>query len=140
MAKAHVSTLEGQYSDIVLGKVDSTDHGYNFKEVEMTWATTLVAGLVVKADGTPLATAADAADAYGVLVDRKVLPGYDKEKNGLVAGDKVPMVLAVRGLTLNFHKLVTADGVAITDAVAAQLEKNANSVTKRYAALKFSGQ
>lgn len=139
MAKAYVATLQGDYSDIVLGRVVAFgDTGWNFKEVEMTWAEDLVAGLVVKADGTPLATKADFADAYGVLVDRKVLPGVEQFSNGaLVVGDKLNMVLAVRGLTLNFHKLVTADGVAIDDAVAAQLEKNGNQVTKHIVGTEF---
>lgn len=139
MAKAYVAKLEGDYSDIVLGRVIAFgDTGWNFKEVEMDWAETLVAGLVVKADGTPLATAADAADAYGVLIDRKVLPGVEQFNNGaLVVGEKVPMVLGVRGLTLNALKLVTADGVVIDDAVAAQLEKNGNQVTKYIVGTKF---
>lgn len=140
MAKATVSTLQGKYSDVVLGKAVSTDHGYNYKEVEMTWAEKgLVLGLVVKADGTPLATKADAADAYGVLIDRKVLPGAE-EPFGMEVGTKYPMVLGVRGLTLNFHKLVTLDGVVIDDAVAAALEAKGNLVTKHYFEPKFSGE
>lgn len=142
MAKAYVATLEGDYSDIVLGRVVAFgDTGWNFKEVEVTWAEdTFFAGLLMKADGTAAAVA-DAASVYGVLVDRKVLPGVEQFKNGaLVAGEKVPMVLAVRGLTLNQTKLFFADKTtAINAAAIAKLEANANQVTAHVVGTEFIG-
>lgn len=147
MAKAYVATHEGNYSDIVLGRViPGGDTGWNFEEVMMPWTVdangvgTIKAGLVVKQDGTPLATAAEAADAYGVVVDRKTLPGAEQFNNGALEADvEVPIVIAVRGVTLNFFKLHTADGVVITDAVANVLSQNANQVTKRVVGTDFIG-
>jgi hypothetical protein len=69
----------------------------------------------------------------------KTLPGAEGAF-GVEIGDKTPMVLGVRGLTLNFHKLTFIDGTAITDAVAAALEAKANLVTKHVFAQKFSGE
>lgn len=141
MAKAYVATLEGDYSDIVLGRVVAFgDTGWNFEEVTMTFAPTLVAGLLVKKDGTPVASAAEAADIYGVLVDRKVLPGLTAwEGMSPLADEEVPMVLAVRGLTLNALKLVYADGAAIDAAGIDVLSKAGNQVTKRIVGTQFLG-
>ncbi len=140
MAKAYVATLEGDYSDIVLGRVVAFgDTGWNFKEVTMTFAKTLVAGLLVKEDGTPVA-AADAADIYGVLVDRKVLPGVT-DWNGMTPndGEALPMVLAVRGLTLNALRLVYADGAKIDAAGIKVLEAQGNQVTDKIVGTEFIG-
>jgi hypothetical protein len=138
MAKAHVVTLEGNYSDIVLGRVVAFgDTGWNFEEVEMAYTADLVAGLLVAADGTP---AAAAADVYGVLVDRKVLPGVTKHDGATpMAGETLPMTIAVRGLTLNASKLVYADGSAIDDAGKLALSKAGNQVTDRVVATEFLG-
>lgn len=141
MAKAYVATLEGDYSDIVLGRVVAFgDTGWNFKEVTMTFAKTLKAGLLVKADGTPVASAADAADIYGVLVDRKVLPGVT-DWNGMTPndGEALPMVLAVRGLTLNALKLFYADDAAIDAAGIKVLEAQGNQVTDKIVGTEFIG-
>lgn len=141
MAKAYVATLEGDYSDIVLGRVVAFgDTGWNFKEVTMTFAKTLVAGLLVKEDGTPVAAAADAADIYGVLVDRKVLPGVT-DWNGMTPndGESLPMVLAVRGLTLNALRLVYADGAKIDAAGIKVLEAQGNQVTDKIVGTEFIG-
>ena len=61
-----------QYSDIVLGKVDSSDAGFNFKEIEITLTADHVAGAVVTKTGA-LANK-DGTDTFGVLVDRALLP------------------------------------------------------------------
>lgn len=141
MAKAYVATLQGDYSDIVLGRVVAFgDTGWNFKEVNMTFAKTLVAGLLVKKDGTPVASATDAADIYGVLVDRKVLPGVTVWTGASPqAGEVVPMVLAVQGLTLNAFKLVYADGEVIDEAGIDVLEAKGNQVTKHIVGTEFIG-
>ncbi|AFH21170.1 head decoration [Cronobacter phage CR3] len=146
MAKAHVATLEGNYSDIVLGRVVAFgDTGWNFKEVDMTFIasdadadskTALFAGMLVGEDGTP-ATAA--ADVFGVLVDRKVLPGVDHYIGVFEPGEKVPMVLAVRGLTLNQLKLKYADGSDIDAAGIKALEAQGNQVTDKIVGTQFIG-
>lgn len=127
-----IRSLEGKYSDIVLGKVDSSDQGFSFKELQIAYAETLRAGMVVKADGTPLATGDAATLAYGVLLDRDLLPGVDLSRVQLIVGDTYAFNVGVRGLTFNFYALCFADGTAITDAVAAQLEVKGNNVTKYY--------
>lgn len=141
MAKAYSATLEGNYSDIVLGRVVAFgDTGWNFDEVNMTFATTLVAGVLVKKDGTLVQTPAAAEDIHGVLVDRKVLPGVTVW-NGMspIAGEVLPMVLAVRGLTLNKLKLVYGDGTAIDQAGVDVLEAKGNQVTDRIVGTQFIG-
>lgn len=128
-----IRSLEGKYSDIVLGKVDSSDQGYSFKELQVAFATTLRAGMVVKANGAPLATGDAANLAYGVLLDRDLLPGVDLTRVQLIVGDTYAFNVGVRGLTFNFYALCFADGTPITDAVAAALEVNGqNNVTKNY--------
>nr|DAM41398.1 MAG TPA: Head decoration protein [Caudoviricetes sp.] len=149
MAKAHVATLEGNYSDIVLGRVVAFgDTGWNFKEVDMTYIasgaaedskTTLFAGMLVGEDGTPVAAPADSADIYGVLVDRKVLPGYEYFTGVFAPGEAVPMVLAVRGLTLNALKVKYADGTAIDAEGIKVLEAQGNQVTDKIVGTQFIG-
>lgn len=149
MAKAHVASLEGDYSDIVLGRVVAFgDTGWNFKEVPMTFIaadadedseTTLFAGLLVDKDGEPVAAAANAADIYGVLVDRKVLPGVAQFRGVFAPGEEVPMVLAVRGLTLNAFKVKYADGTAIDAAGIDVLEAKGNLLTKHIVGTEFIG-
>lgn len=146
MAKAFVATLEGDYSDIVLGRVVGFgDTGWNFKEVLMEFIETgaeedsetkLFAGLLVGKDGTP---AAAGADVYGVLVDRKVLPGVAQFRGVFAPAEKVPMVLAVRGLTLNQYKLKYADGSDIDAAGIDALEAQGNQVTTHVVGTEFIG-
>ena len=141
MAKAYSATLEGDYSDVVLGRVSAFgDTGWNFKEVNMTFTPALVAGLLVKKDGTPVASPEESAEIYGVLVDRKVLPGVTSF-DGVTPyeGETLPMVLAVRGLTLNALKLVYADKTAIDDAGIEVLESKGNLVTKHIVGTQFVG-
>lgn len=141
MAKAYVATTEGLYSDIVLGRViPGGDTGWNFEEVLIAWDEDLVAGTVYKRDGTALAAADAVTEAFGVLVDRKVLPGVFQFAETVTEGTLVPMNLAVRGVTLNFYKLKFADGTQITDAVANALELNgSNQVTKHVVGTQFIG-
>lgn len=141
MAKAYSATLQGKYSDVVLGRVVAFgDTGWNFKEVDMTFAKANKLGLLVKADGTPVAAAADAADIYGVLVDRSSLPGVTEWPNATPEdGEVLPHVLAVRGLTLNAKALHYADGAVIDAAGIAVLEGNANQVTDKVVGLEFIG-
>ena len=141
MARAYTATIEGKYSDIVLGRViPGGDSGWNFEEVLIPWSDDLVAGTVYKRDGTPLATGDEATLAFGVLVDRKVLPGVEQFVDTLDVDTPVPHVLAVRGVTLNFYKLKFADGTQITDTVANALELNgSNQVTKHVVGTEFIG-
>lgn len=138
MARAYKATLDGgDYSDIVLGRVHAFgDTGWNFKELTMTFTPSLVAGLLVKEDGTPVASASEAADIYGVLVDRKVLPGVTPFAE---EGDVVSMVVAVRGLTLNALKLVYADKTAIDSEGTKVIEAKGNLVTKHIVGTEFLG-
>lgn len=118
----------GFYSDLVLGKVDSTDEGFSFLEIEATYAAGMKAGMVINAAGVAVA-AADIATAIGVITDRKLFT------NGAVldleVGDKFPCVVGVRGLTLNQLRVVYADGTAISDADAAILQKLGLKLTKK---------
>lgn len=142
MAKPYVATLTGGvYSDIVLGRViPGGDAGWNFEEVNIPFSDDLVAGTVYKRDGTALATGDAATEAFGVLVDRKTLPGVFQFAGTLDEDTPAPFVLAVRGVTLNFYKLKFADGTQITDAVANALSANgANQVTKHVVGTQFIG-
>lgn len=123
--------IQGYYSDIVLGKVDSSDQGYSFLEMEITYSAGLKAGMIVKADGT-LAATADAASAFGVITDRDLVPAYSAPRP-FVAGQKYNFVVAVRGLTLNKFKLFFADGTtAINAAAIAALEAKGLKITDKY--------
>lgn len=124
--------IQGYYSDIVLGKVDSSDQGYSFLEMEITYAAGLKAGMIVAADGTPVATA-DAVDAFGVITDRDLVTSSYTMPNPFVVGQKYKFVVAVRGLTLNKFKLFFADGTtAINAAAIAALEAKGLKITDKY--------
>lgn len=123
--------LQGKYSDIVLGKVDSSDQGYSFLEMEIDYVDGMKAGQLVKADGT-LAAVADAADVVGVLLDRDLLPGVTPRED-YVVGTTYKFVVGVRGLTLNQFKLFFADGTtAINAAAITALEAHGIKVTDKY--------
>lgn len=118
-----------QYSDIVLGKVDASDAGFNFKEIEITLTADHVAGAVVTATGA-LADE-DGSDAFGVLVDRALLPddcGRVNLAEPLTVGQKYKLVVAVRGVTFAKEHLVIAGGVAAPQAVLEALEARGNKV------------
>lgn len=118
-----------QYSDIVLGKVDASDAGFNFKEIEITLTADHVAGAVVTATGA-LANA-DGTDAFGVLVDRALLPdsaGHVNLAEPLTVGQKYKMVVAVRGVTFAKEHLVIAGGAEAPEAVLKALEARGNKV------------
>lgn len=129
-----------QYSDIVLGKVDASDAGFNFKEIEIILTADHVAGAVVTATGT--LAKADGTDAFGVLVDRALLPddsgrvnlaepltiGRVNPAEPLTIGQKYKLVVAVRGVTFAKKHLVIAGGVAAPAAVLKALEARGNKV------------
>lgn len=123
--------LQGKYSDIVLGKVDSSDQGYSFLEMSIAYVAGMKAGQLVKADGT-LAATADAANVAGVLLDRDLLPGVTPRED-YVVGTTYKFVVGVRGLTLNKLKLFFADGTtAINAAAITALEAHGIKVTDKY--------
>lgn len=118
-----------QYSDIVLGKVDASDAGFNFKEIEIQLTADHVAGAVVTAAGA-LANA-DGSDAFGVLVDRALLPddcGRVNLAEPLTVGQKYKLVVAVRGVTFAKKHLVIAGGQEAPEAVLKALEARGNKV------------
>lgn len=120
-----------QYSDIVLGKVDASDAGFNFKEIEITTLTAdHVAGAVVTKTGT-LANK-NGTDTFGVLVDRALLPDSAGKVNLAepltTVGQKYKLVVAVRGVTFAKKHLKVARGEAAPDAVLEALEAKGNKV------------
>lgn len=118
-----------QYSDIVLGKVDASDAGFNFKEIEITLTADHVAGAVVTKTGT-LANK-DGTDTFGVLVDRALLPDSAGKVNlaePLTVGQKYKLVVAVRGVTFAKKHLKVARGEAAPAEVLEALEAKGNKV------------
>lgn len=118
-----------QYSDIVLGKVDASDAGFNFKEIEITLTADHVAGAVVTKTGT-LANK-NGTDTFGVLVDRALLPDSAGKVNlaePLTVGQKYKLVVAVRGVTFAKKHLKVASGEAAPDEVLEALEAKGNKV------------
>lgn len=118
-----------QYSDIVLGKVDASDAGFNFKEIEITLTADHVAGAVVTKTGT-LANK-DGTDTFGVLVDRALLPDSAGKVNlaePLTVGQNYKLVVAVRGVTFAKKHLKVASGEAAPAAVLEALEAKGNKV------------
>jgi len=68
-----MAILKGDwYSDIVLGKVDSSDQGYSFLEMPIAFVAGMKAGMLVTEAGA-LVAAGTAADAFGVILDRDLL-------------------------------------------------------------------
>ena len=131
MATYTGAELQGKYSDIVLGKVDSSDQGYSFLEMSIAYVAGMKAGQLVKADGT-LAATANAASVAGVLLDRNLLPGVTPRED-YVVGTTYKFVVGVRGLTLNKFKLFFADGTtAINAAAITALEAQGIKVTDKY--------
>lgn len=123
--------IAGYYSDIVLGKVDSSDQGYSFLEMDIEYVEGLKAGMIVKADGS-LAATGDAANAFGVITDRDLVPAYEAPRE-FVVGNTYRFVVAVRGLTLNKFKLFFADGTTAINATAiAALEAKGLKITDKY--------
>ncbi|QGZ16291.1 putative head stabilization/decoration protein [Erwinia phage Hena1] len=123
--------IQGYYSDLVLGKVDSSDQGYSFLEMPIVFAATTKAGIIVNASGAPVA-AADAATAYGVITDRDLYPAYDAPRE-FVVGTTYNLVVGVRGLTLNQGKIFFADGTTVINAAAkAALEARGLKITDKY--------
>ncbi|WP_105492277.1 hypothetical protein [Escherichia coli] len=120
--------ITAQYSDIVLGKVDSSDAGYNFKEMEITLTEHHHAGTVVTKDGN--IANQNGTDAYGVLVDRALVKEAGKVHlaEPLKTGQKYKLVVAVHGVTFAKDKLLATDGAAAEQAVLDKLEALGNKV------------
>lgn len=121
--------ITAQYSDIVLGKVDSSDAGYNFKEMEITLTEHHHAGTVVTKDGS--IANQDGSDAYGVLVDRALIPdsaGKVHLAEPLQTSQKYKLVVAVRGVTFAKDKLLATGGAKAAQAVLDKLEALGNKV------------
>lgn len=123
-----VETLTQFYSDVVLGQVNASDAGYAFEEMTVTYAANMAAGAIVKSDGT-WAAAADAANAYGVVVDRRA----NNYLGDLVAGTTYKLVVARRGVTLNKSLLKYSDA-AINAAGVTALEAKGIKVTDKVVA------
>lgn len=120
--------ITAQYSDIVLGKVDSSDAGYNFKEMEITLTEHHHAGTVVTKDGS--IANQDGSDAYGVLVDRALIPDSAGKVHIAepLGTKKYKLVVAVRGVTFAKDKLLATDGAKAAQAVLDKLEALGNKV------------
>ncbi|EFF5076651.1 putative head stabilization/decoration protein [Escherichia phage nomo] len=121
--------ITAQYSDIVLGKVDSSDAGYNFKEMEVQLTEHHHAGTVVTKTGTIAND--DGSDVYGVLVDRALITdsaGKVHLAEPLKVGQKYKLVVAVHGVTFAKDKLLGSNGEAAKQAVLEKLEALGNKV------------
>ena len=111
-----MATLSKFVGDVVLGNVGSSDLGYCFEEITVTYAANMDVGSVVNSSGVWIATAA-AANTYGVIVDMKA-----KNLNGkLTVGTPFSCVVAVRGTSFKGSKVLFTDG-AIDTAGKAVLE------------------
>lgn len=120
--------ITAQYSDIVLGKVDSSDAGYNFKEMEIILTEHHHAGTVVTEDGS--IADQNGSDAYGVLVDRALIPDAAGKVHIAepLGTKKYKLVVAVRGVTFAKDKLLATDGDKAEQAVLNTLEALGNKV------------
>ncbi len=131
-----MATINTFMSDIFFGEVLSTDSGFNVKEGVVTWSAKMTAGTAVKlvAGKYVAATSADDADIVGVVADYRALPSY-KEISGFTVGIGYPMVIGIRGLTVNATKFVYADGTPVSDVGIAAFEAfGTNKVTDKYLA------
>ena len=120
--------ITAQYSDIVLGKVDSSDAGYNFEEIEVQLTAHHHAGTVVTKTG---AIADVNSDVYGVLVDRALITdpaGKVHLAEPLEVGKKYKLVVAVHGVTFAKDKLLGANGDAADSDVLEKLKARGNKL------------
>lgn len=109
------------HSDVVLGQVKSTDAGYTTTDLDITFATGMEIGALLKADGT-WATIAEAALVAGVYTH-----SCQTEFTNAVA---FTGTMNVRGTTFNKNLLTYSDG-AIDAAGEAQLVALGNKVTDK---------
>lgn len=123
-------------SDIVLGVAVSNDGGWPYgTTAEITYATTIKNGMLIKKDGT-LAAVADAADVIGVLADERLVGGLCGCDGGLEVGKGYKFAYITRGGTLNKIKLFYSDGTTAIDAAGiTALEARGNKVTNLYIAV-----
>lgn len=117
-------------SDVLLGKVGSSDLGYNTEEVTVTISGAMIAGASLGLVGGKYiwSTIATKADSVAVLVDEKALEGH-----ALAAGDHT-LKVAKRGVTVNkayFNLSDEASGANVDAAVAAFEAAGANKVTAK---------
>lgn len=130
-----MATLDKFQSEVVLGKVASSDLGYGAEEVTVTWTDGMGMGSAL-VDGA-WATAATAANVNGVLIDPEA-ESYDGVAK--VAGQTYTMVVAKRGYTINsqYFNILMASGTTQTDvdnAIAAFEAAGANKVTDKYSSV-----
>ncbi len=125
MATTYTFKIGGNYSDIVLGYVNSTDIGYCFREMVLTKTDTMVLGSVLNADGVE---AAGAGDAEVVLTWTDAMLG---DFDMIETGEQFAAVVAKTGATLNRYKLVYSSGDLIDDAGVAALEAKGLKVTNK---------
>lgn len=117
-----MSTLQKFVSDVVLGKVGSSDLGYTTEEITVTYAAGMDVGALVTSAGAWVA-AAGYATIYGVIVDMKA----KNLDGGLTAGEKFPCVVAVRGTTFKESALKYSDAAINANGIAV-LEGKGNKV------------
>lgn len=120
--------ITAQYSDIVLGKVDSSDAGYNFKEIKVTLTAHHHAGTVVTKTGA--IANEDGSDVYGVLVDRALVKdaGTVHLAKPLEVGQSYNLVVAVHGVTFAKDMLLGAGGAKADQRILDKLEALGNKV------------
>ena len=117
-----MATLSKFVGDVVLGNVGSSDLGYCFEEITVTYKANMDVGSVVNSSGVWIA-AAEAANTYGVIVDMKA-----KNLDGkLTVGATFPCVVAVRGTTFKQSALKYSDAAINANGIAV-LEGKGNKV------------
>lgn len=126
-----MAILDTFKSDVLLGRVGSSDLGYTVEEVTVTIQAGMKMGAALELVGGKYiwVIGANAANTTAILVDQDA-EGYVED---LPAGDHV-LVVAKRGCTINKNKITYADGTvpATIDAIAAAFEAaGANKVTDK---------
>ena len=130
-----MAELKQFVSDVLLGKVGSSDLGYSVTEGTVTFATGMKAGAALDLIGGKYvwSTIATAANAVGVLIDVQATDGLDGD---LVNATDYEMIVAVRGVTVNknyFNLSDQASGAGVDAAAAAFEAAGANKVTDKVA-------
>ena len=128
------TTLNTFVSDVLLGKVLSSDLGYNVTEASVTWTADMGLGslVAVAADGTAVAiTSSNLASANGVIIDENAY----LNAGSYTVGQAYTFVVAQRGCTFNGTKLVlsgTYSDANKATAVAALAAAGANKITTKF--------
>ncbi len=131
-----MATIEKFMSDVVLGSVMSSDLGFSFEEVTVTWSDGMEAGAFLELSGDTYiwVETANVANTVAVLADVQALPSHP-DYDDLADGTTYTMNIAKRGVTVNYNELTLSDSTdtSVIDTAVPYFEAaGMNKVTDKF--------